>query len=136
MTTVGWTFDTTAPSVAITSPVDGTPFGADWPGAVTGTVSAASGLSVDDVDLTIHDVTADSYWNGVTWQPTATEVEAPTTSSWSYTLAAGELTTHPLLRGDRDGDRLGCEHRDDGDDHVLVRHDACRSRRSPARSRE
>ncbi len=91
--TVAWTYDTTPPAIAITSPMDGTPFGADWPGVVTGTVSAAPGLTIDDVDLTVYDVTANSYWNGVTWQPTAVEVEASTTASWSYALAGGELTT-------------------------------------------
>ncbi len=73
--TVGFTYNIAAPAlptVAITYPVDGTTYGTDWGGAITGTAAAnAEGASISDVEVSIQQGSG-SCWTGTANTYTAT----------------------------------------------------------------
>ena len=85
-------FTTTAPTGAISYPVTGTTYGADWAGTIAGTATAGSGLTVASVRLTIQNTSAATYWTGTGWSATPTTVSATGAASWSYPLAAAALS--------------------------------------------
>ena len=74
--TVSWTYDTTAPTVSITYPVDGTTYGTNWTGPVNGEATAGTG-TLAHVDLTIRDTTTGLWWNGFLFSQ-ASPVQVPT----------------------------------------------------------
>ncbi len=91
--TVTFTVDLSANiAVAITYPASGTVYGANWSGVVTGTAADPSG-DLSAVSAEIRDTTAGSWWNGTTWQATATTRPVTGTTAWSYALPATALTT-------------------------------------------
>ena len=59
-TAVTWTYSTTPPAVAITSPVAGTSYGANWTGTITGTAGAAA----TSVTVSVQNSTTGLWWNG------------------------------------------------------------------------
>ncbi len=86
----------TAPSVTITYPVNGTTYGPDWAGKITGTASsnAGAGTSISAVSLAIENTTTNRWWNGISFiATTQTFEEATNTTSWTLPLGAASLTS-------------------------------------------
>lgn len=85
--------DSTAPNAAaITFPASGRSYtAAGWTGAVTGTASGTPGGSgVASTQVTIQSTsgaTSGQYWNGATFAPSPTWLNATGTSTWSYPFA-------------------------------------------------
>jgi trimeric autotransporter adhesin len=91
--TAAFNVSTTAPSVAITYPVNSSTYGANWTGTITGTASANGGLSITGSAVAIEDTTTGKWWsNGTFSAASQTFVPATGTTSWSYALAASNLT--------------------------------------------
>jgi hypothetical protein len=83
---------TTPPSVTITYPVNGTTYGADWTGAITGTASSSSGIK--SAAVAVEDTTTKLWWTGTSFSGSSqTFVTASGTTSWSLGLAVGKLTS-------------------------------------------
>ena len=62
--TVTFTYETTSPTVAITYPVNGTTYGTNWGGAITGTAGAkATGATIKTMQVSIQQVGGDC-WTG------------------------------------------------------------------------
>ena len=62
--TTTFTYNTTAPSVAIAYPVNNTTYGANWTGAITGTSTAnASGSTISTVKVSIQQGSG-NCWTG------------------------------------------------------------------------
>ena len=83
-----------APTVAITYPVNGTEYGADWTGTITGTASGASGTTISGVQVAIEDTKTGEWWDGTSFSAT-TQTFVPVTSgttTWFLTFAASDLT--------------------------------------------
>ncbi len=92
-TAVSWTYNSTAPTSVITSPVSGTGYGANWAGTLAGAAAAGAGLSVASVALSIENTSAATYWTGASWTTTATSVVADGTGNWTYPLPSTALTS-------------------------------------------
>jgi len=96
--TVTFSYDTTAPTVAITFPVNGTHYDATtWTGTITGTASSNSGGSttITSVSVAIEDTTTTMWWNGTSFSAT-TQTFLPVTSgttTWLLTFAAANLNS-------------------------------------------
>ena len=91
--TVTFTY-TPQPTVTITYPVDGTTYGADWTGTITGTASAGPGATISSVSLAIEDTTTKQWWNGTSFSVTSQSfVKATGTTTWYLPLGAGILTS-------------------------------------------
>ncbi len=86
-----------APSVAVTYPVSGSTYGANWSGTITGTASSndGPGTSISSVAVQIKDTTSSLYWNGSTssWQSGAVYNAASGGSSWTYGFSSADLTS-------------------------------------------
>ena len=78
--------------VTIGYPANGTVYGGNWSGSLTGTAADPSG-DLATVSVEIRDTTAGTWWNGSAWQPAATMRPATGTSSWSYPLTSAALTS-------------------------------------------
>ena len=96
-TTTTFTYDTTAPSVAITYPANNTTYGANWTGAMTGTSTAnASGSTVSTVKVSIQQGSG-SCWTGSgnTYTATCPNYVAVTTgtTNWSLTIPTSDFTS-------------------------------------------
>jgi hypothetical protein len=91
---VAYRLETTAPTSAITFPVDSTTYNSGtWTGSITGTASDG-GAGVSGVGVSIKDNTANLYWNGSSFASASEFFNAATgTTSWSYALAVGNLTS-------------------------------------------
>ncbi len=99
--TVKFTYGTTAtattpPTVSVTYPVDGTTYGTDWSGTITGTASSNSGASttISSTAVAIEDTTTDLWWNGTSFassSPTFVAVTGNTT--WLLPLETSNLTS-------------------------------------------
>ncbi len=90
-----FTYNTTAPSVGVSYPVNSTLYGTNWAGAITGTSSSNSGSAVASASVALEDTTAGKWWNGASFTPTL-QTFVPVTSgttSWSLTFAATNLTS-------------------------------------------
>jgi phenylpyruvate tautomerase PptA (4-oxalocrotonate tautomerase family) len=86
------TTDPIAPTVSIAYPVDGTTYGADWTGTITGTASAAAGTTVTNTQVAIEDTKTDVWWDGTSFSAsTQTFVAATGTTTWMLSLAAQSL---------------------------------------------
>jgi hypothetical protein len=91
--TVTFTY-TPQPTVTITYPVDGTTYGADWTGTITGTASAGPGATISSISVAIEDTTTKQWWNGTSFSDaTQTFVKATGTTTWYLPLGAGSLTS-------------------------------------------
>ncbi|MGD0983576.1 MAG: Ig-like domain-containing protein [Acidimicrobiales bacterium] len=98
--TVAFTYNTAAPAlptVAISYPVNGATYGADWTGAITGTAAAnAAGASISTVAVSIQQGTGDCWTgSGNTYTascPNPVPVTSDTTS-WSLTFPPTDLTS-------------------------------------------
>jgi hypothetical protein len=81
------------PTVVITYPVNGTEYGADWTGTITGTATAAAGTAISGVQVSIKDTKTDKWWNGTGFSSgTQTFVAATGDSTWFLTFPASDLT--------------------------------------------
>ena len=104
----GWTTPPpTTPTVTITYPVNGTTYGTDWGGAITGTVSDALG-SVTGVGVSLQQGSGStSCWTGSGNTYTAScpnYVPVTTgTTTWSLTLPTTDLTSRRQLQRHRPG---------------------------------
>ena len=99
--TVEFSFNIAPPTTTITTPVDGTTYGYNFPGSVSGTSTGEDGATISSNTLTIKDTTANGgsglWWNGSSWQDHVAELTASGTTSWSYPLSVASLchTTAP-----------------------------------------
>ena len=94
--TVNFTYNTAAPTVSVSFPVNNTTYGANWSGSVTGSASsnAGSGTSVSSVGIAVKNTTTSKWWNGTSFSATSqTFVSATGTTSWSLALASSNLVT-------------------------------------------
>ncbi len=95
--TVGSFKSTTAPSVAVTYPVNDTTYGADWTGTITGTASSNSGAgtTIKDTLVAIEDTTTSTWWDGTSFGASAESFTATsgTPANWTLALAASNLTS-------------------------------------------
>jgi hypothetical protein len=91
--TVTFTY-TPQPTVTITYPVDGTTYGADWTGTITGTASAGPGATISSISVAIEDTTTKQWWSGSSFNDNSqTFVKATGTTTWYLPLKAGSLTS-------------------------------------------
>lgn len=88
-----FTYNTTAPTVNIQGPINGTTYGNNWGGSVHGTTQANGTLNVLSNKVVIQDTTTNQYWNGSSWVSSYTQLSATGTTTWSYALSASKLTT-------------------------------------------
>lgn len=81
---------TSPPTVTITYPVDGTTYGTNWTGTITGTAAAGTGASVKAVSVAIEDTTTNKWWNGTSASFTASKtfVSATGTTTWMLSMTA------------------------------------------------
>ena len=83
-----------APTASIAYPVDGTTYGSDWTGTMTGTASAAAGTTITSTQVAVEDTSASKWWNSSAFSAsTQTFVAASGNTTWMFTLAAQNLTT-------------------------------------------
>jgi uncharacterized protein YaaQ len=89
------TTDPTAPTASITYPVDGTTYGADWTGTITGTASSGAGTTITATAMVaIEDTTTNQWWNGTAFAAsTQSFVTATGNTTWLLGLEAGSLTS-------------------------------------------
>jgi hypothetical protein len=84
------------PTVTITYPVDGTTYGADWTGTITGTASAGSfGTTIVDHDSggNRRHQRERMWWNGTSFAASSQSFVAATgTTTWLLALGAENLT--------------------------------------------
>ena len=94
---VTFNYDNTAPTVAVSSPVNGTTYGANWSGSLTATASAnAGGADITGVGVSIQQGSGGCWTgSGNTWTATCPNYVAATYSSgtWNLTLPASDLTS-------------------------------------------
>lgn len=91
--TATWTYNTTPPTVSVTSPVDGTTYGANWSGKLTG--SATFTNTAANVTVAIENTTTGYWYNGTNFTTVTSQTfeTASGTTSWTYSLGAGKLAT-------------------------------------------
>lgn len=94
-TSIPVTVSNIAPSVAVTYPVTGTSYGANWSGTITGTATSndGSGSSISSAAVQIEDTTTSQYWNGSSWQSGSVYNAASVASSWTYAFSSANLTS-------------------------------------------
>ena len=92
-TAVSWTYNSTAPTSVITSPVSGTGYGANWAGTLAGAAAAGAGLPSPASHSASKTPAPPTYWTGASWTTTATSVVADGTGNWTYPLPSTALTT-------------------------------------------
>ena len=96
--TVTFAYNTTAPTVVVTFPVNGTHYDATtWTGTITGTASSNSGDSttITTAAVAIEDTKTTMWWNGTAFSAT-TQTFVPVTSgttTWLLSFVAGSLTS-------------------------------------------
>jgi large repetitive protein len=88
-----FSYNTTPPVPALTYPVNGSTYGANWAGKLTGTAAFTNTAST--VQVAIENTTTSHWYNGAnfTTATTQTFLTATGTTSWTYTLAASKLVT-------------------------------------------
>jgi hypothetical protein len=99
---VAFTVDTVKPTIAVTFPVDGTTYNsATWTGSIAGTAADATS-GVNKVQLTIEEgpnsSTFNKSFNGTSFASGLTTLDATGTTSWSYALASGTMTSGKTYR--------------------------------------
>ena len=93
--TAQWTPNSTVtPTVAVIYPVNGSTYGTNWSGVITGSASAKGGTTISSVKVAIENTTTGKWWNGISFSTTIQLFEAATgTTSWSFALPAGDLVS-------------------------------------------
>ena len=95
--TTTFTYNTSAPTVAVTYPVSGATYGANWNGAITGTATAtAPGATITSGDqVAVKNTTTGLWWGGSSFNQSSQTFVAVTsgTTSWSLTFGAGNLVS-------------------------------------------
>ena len=138
--TVAFTYNITAPAlptVAISYPVNGTTYGPDWSGAITGSATAnAAGASISNVTVSIQQG-GGSCWTGTanTYTATCPNYVAVTSgkTSWSLTLPTSDLTSGDSYNVISPGHRQPREHRHQLDGQLHLQHRPPRAWSSPTR---
>ena len=88
------TTDPAAPTASITYPVDGTTYGTDWSGTITGTASSAASTTVASTQVAIEDTSATKWWNGTAFAASSqTFVGATGDTTWLFALGTENLTS-------------------------------------------
>ena len=84
-----------APSVAVTYPVSGSAYGANWSGTITGTASSndGAGTSITGAAVQIEDTSTSQYWNGSSWQGSPVYNAASGSSAWTYGFSSANITS-------------------------------------------
>jgi hypothetical protein len=83
-----------APEVITTYPVDGTTYGSDWTGMITGTASPEAGRTITGVSVAIEDVATQQWWSGSSFNDNReTFVPATGTSAWTLPISAASFTS-------------------------------------------
>jgi ribosomal protein S4 len=95
--TVSFTYNTgptAAPTVSVTYPVDGTTYGADWTGTITGTASSGASTTITAAAMVaIEDTTTNQWWNGTAFAASSQSfVAANGNTTWYLAFGAGNLT--------------------------------------------
>ena len=92
-TAATFTYDTTPPAATIAVPANNAAYNAaGWTGAISGTAADAE-TGVANVRVSIENTTTQKYWNGSSFgNSTADYLTASGTTTWTYTLAASNLT--------------------------------------------
>jgi len=94
--TVAFTYSvqTSAPTVTVTYPVDGTTYGSDWTGTITGTASSGAGTTINATAVAIEDTTTGQWWNGTSFAASGqTFVPVSGTTTWMTGLSPDTLTS-------------------------------------------
>ncbi len=82
-----------APMASITYPVDGTTYGSDWTGMLTGTASSAASTTIASTQVAIEDTTTSQWWSGTSFiASNQSFVPVTGTTTWMLTLAVANLT--------------------------------------------
>ena len=85
---------TSAPTVTVTYPVDGTTYGSDWTGTVTGTATAGAGTAINTTAVAVEDTATGQWWNGTSFAaPGQTFVPVSGTTTWMIGLGTDTLTS-------------------------------------------
>ena len=85
---------TSAPTVTVTYPVDGTTYGSDWTGTVTGTAAAGAGTAINTTAVAMEDTATGQWWNGTSFAaPGQTFVPVSGTTTWMIGLGTDTLTS-------------------------------------------
>ena len=88
-----YSVQTSAPTVTVTYPVDGTTYGADWTGTITGTAAAGAGTTINATAVAIEDTTTGQWWNGSPFAASSqTFVPVSGTTTWMTGLSPDALT--------------------------------------------
>ena len=81
-------------TITVIYPVNGSDFGTNWSGAVTGTASVTGGKTISSVKVAIENTTTRMWWNGTSFSATSQIFEPATgTTSWSRALPASDLVS-------------------------------------------
>ena len=84
----------TTPTVSVTYPVDGTIYGSNWTGPITGTASSVPGTTIASTKVAIEDNSTTMWWNGTAFAAsTQTFVPVTGNTTWLRPLAASNLTS-------------------------------------------
>ena len=83
-----------APMASITYPVDGTTYGSDWTGMLTGTASSAASTTIASTQVAIEDTTTSQWWSDSSFNDAIQSfVGATGDTTWLLSLGAGSLTS-------------------------------------------
>jgi len=90
-----WTRNPTVKvTVTVTYPVNGSAYGTNWLGAITGTASVTGRKTISSVKVAIENTTTGKWWNGTSFGATSQMFEAAIgTTSWSFALPATDLVS-------------------------------------------
>jgi hypothetical protein len=92
--TFTYSLQTSAPTVTVTYPADGTTYGSDWTGTITGTASSGAGATISAMAVAIEDTSTGQWWDGTSFDNgNETFVPVSGTTTWYLGFAAGNLTS-------------------------------------------
>ena len=63
-----FTYAATAPSVAVTYPVNATTYGTNWGGTISGTAAPSGGATLSSVGVAVENTTTSKWWNGTSFE--------------------------------------------------------------------
>src|SRR5665213_630777 len=82
------------PEVSVTYPVDGTSYGSDWAGVITGTASPEAGRTITSVSVAIEDAATQQWWSGSSFDDNSeTFVQVTGTIAWTLPIARASFTS-------------------------------------------
>jgi hypothetical protein len=92
--TFSYSVQASSPTATITYPVDGTTYGSDWTGTITGTASAGAGTTINTTAVAIEDTSTAQWWNGTSFAASSqTFVPVSGTTTWMMGLGPDNLTS-------------------------------------------